>query len=53
MKTPGISERWLVLDAMGVIFRAADDVAELRVSFVREAGGVENVGHIEVFMNVC
>ena len=31
--------RCLVLDAMGVIFAAADDVAELLVPFVRAAGG--------------
>ncbi|MCV6609132.1 MAG: hypothetical protein OIF55_00005, partial [Amphritea sp.] len=29
----------IVLDAMGVIFKAADDVAELLVPFVKESGG--------------
>ena len=29
----------IVLDAMGVIFRAADDVAELLIPFIGEAGG--------------
>ena len=29
----------IVLDAMGVIFRAADDVAELLIPFITEAGG--------------
>ncbi len=37
----------VVLDAMGVVFRAADDVAELLVPFVRNRGGVEDVGAIE------
>ena len=37
----------VVLDAMGVVFRAADDVAELLVPFVRSRGGVEDVGAIE------
>ncbi len=31
----------LVLDAMGVVFRAADDVAELLLPFVAEHGGSE------------
>lgn len=31
--------RCLVLDAMGVIFAAADDVAELLIPFIRSAGG--------------
>jgi HAD superfamily hydrolase (TIGR01509 family) len=30
--------RWLVLDAMGVIYRAGDDVAELLIPFVRARG---------------
>lgn len=37
----------VVLDAMGVVFRAADDVAELLVPFVRNRGGVDDVGAIE------
>lgn len=37
----------VVLDAMGVVFRAADDVAEVLVPFVRKRGGVEDVGAIE------
>jgi putative hydrolase of the HAD superfamily len=37
----------VVLDAMGVVFRAADDVAEQLVPFVRSQGGVEDVGAIE------
>lgn len=40
-----MTARCLVLDAMGVVFRAADDVTELLVPFVREAGGdVQAVG---------
>ena len=30
------SVRWLVLDAMGVIYRARDDVAELLIPYLRE-----------------
>lgn len=41
------SPRCLVLDAMGVIFAAADDVAELLVPFVHAAGGVSDVHLIE------
>ncbi len=37
----------VVLDAMGVVFRAADDVAELLVPFVRSRGGVEDAAAIE------
>jgi FMN phosphatase YigB (HAD superfamily) len=37
----------IVLDAMGVIFRAADDVADLLIPFVREAGGNMNANEIE------
>lgn len=33
----------LVLDAMGVIFQAADDVVELLIPFVTEYGGEEDV----------
>lgn len=42
-----VSIECVVLDAMGVVFRAADDVAELLVPFVRSHGGVEDVGAIE------
>lgn len=31
--------RCVVLDAMGVIYSAADDVAELLIPFVRASGG--------------
>jgi HAD superfamily hydrolase (TIGR01509 family) len=34
-----MSKRVLVLDAMGVIYRSADDVLELLVPFVRKHGG--------------
>ncbi len=37
----------LVLDAMGVIFAAADDVADLLIPFVREAGGSASSKEIE------
>lgn len=37
----------LVLDAMGVVFRAADDVAELLVPFVAEQGGSHDSAAIE------
>jgi putative hydrolase of the HAD superfamily len=37
----------LVLDAMGVIYRADDDVAELLVPFVGERGGTTDVHAIE------
>jgi putative hydrolase of the HAD superfamily len=37
----------LVLDAMGVIYRAADDVAELLVPFIGERGGTTDVRAIE------
>lgn len=30
--------RWLVLDAMGVIYRAGDDVAELLIPYLRDKG---------------
>ena len=30
--------RWLVLDAMGVIYRACDDVAELLIPYLRDNG---------------
>src|SRR3990172_8074431 len=33
------SSRILVLDAMGVIYRTGDDVADLLVPFIREQGG--------------
>lgn len=34
--------RCIVLDGMGVIFRAADDVAALLIPFVHESGGVDD-----------
>ena len=37
----------LVLDAMGVMFRADDDVAELLIPFVRERGGSGDSAAIE------
>lgn len=37
----------LVLDAMGVIFQAADDVAELLVPFVLESNGVQKASVVE------
>lgn len=37
----------VALDAMGVIFRAADDVGDLLVPFIAEAGGETNAGAIE------
>jgi FMN phosphatase YigB (HAD superfamily) len=42
-----VSVECVVLDAMGVVFRAADDVAELLVPFVRSRGGVEDASSIE------
>jgi HAD superfamily hydrolase (TIGR01509 family) len=36
----------LVLDAMGVIYQSADDVAELLVPFVRDNGGISNIDAI-------
>lgn len=41
-----MNKRVLVLDAMGVIYRSADDVAELLVPFVREHGGSRDTEHI-------
>jgi FMN phosphatase YigB (HAD superfamily) len=46
-KTPGPAPRCLVLDAMGVLFAAADDVAELLIPFVRSAGGERDPRAIE------
>lgn len=37
----------LVLDAMGVLFAAADDVAEILIPFVRSAGGEKDAQTIE------
>lgn len=39
--------RCLVLDAMGVIFAAADDVAELLIPFIRSAGGETDAAAID------
>ena len=37
----------LGLDAMGVIYMAGDDVAELFCPFIHENGGIADDGHIE------
>ena len=37
----------LVVDAMGVLYESADDVAELLVPFVNENGGESDPGAIE------
>jgi len=42
-----VSPRCLVLDAMGVLFAAADDVAELLIPFVRTLGGERDARAIE------
>jgi len=39
--------RCLVLDAMGVLFAAADDVAEILIPFIRSAGGESDAHAIE------
>jgi HAD superfamily hydrolase (TIGR01509 family) len=39
--------RCVVLDAMGVLFQAADDVAELLIPFVAQAGGTDDPDAIE------
>ena len=39
--------RCLVLDAMGVLFAAADDVAEILIPFIRSAGGESDARAIE------
>jgi putative hydrolase of the HAD superfamily len=39
--------RCVVLDVMGVIFEAADDVAELLVPFVGASGGSDDAGWVE------
>jgi FMN phosphatase YigB (HAD superfamily) len=44
---PGTAPRCLVLDAMGVLFAAADDVAELLIPFVQSAGGERDSRAIE------
>ena len=33
-------DKWLLLDAMGVVFRVGDDVADLLVPFVRQRSDV-------------
>jgi FMN phosphatase YigB (HAD superfamily) len=43
----GSPPRCLVLDAMGVLFAAADDVAELLIPFIRSAGGERDTRAIE------
>jgi len=42
-----LSPQCLVLDAMGVLFSAADDVAELLIPFIRSAGGESDARKIE------
>jgi len=37
----------LVLDAMGVIYRAGNDVAELLIPFIREKGGTDDADRID------
>jgi FMN phosphatase YigB (HAD superfamily) len=37
----------LALDAMGVLYAAGDDVAELLIPFVRQNGGTRDAGHVE------
>ncbi len=39
--------RCVVLDAMGVLFQTADDVAELLIPFVAQAGGTDDADAIE------
>ena len=41
------SPRCLVLDAMGVVFAAAADVAEILIPFIRSAGGESDARTIE------
>ena len=41
------SPRCLVLDAMGVLFAAADDVAELLIPFIRALGGERDARAVE------
>jgi FMN phosphatase YigB (HAD superfamily) len=41
------SPRVLLLDAMGVIYRVGDDVADLLIPFIRENGGLDDVLQIE------
>ena len=41
----------LVLDAMGVIFAAGDDVVELLCPFIHEQGGIAHDGQIEALYN--
>ena len=41
------SPRCLVLDAMGVVFAAPDDVAEILIPFIRSAGSECDAGTIE------
>lgn len=46
-RMPDVEKPILVLDAMGVIYRVGDDVADLLVPFVREKGGIEDASAIE------
>jgi len=41
------SPKVLVLDAMGVIYRVGDDVADLLIPFIRENGGLDDAQQIE------
>jgi HAD superfamily hydrolase (TIGR01509 family) len=45
MPTP--AAKVLILDAMGVIYRVGDDVADLLVPFIHQNGGVHNIEQIE------
>jgi HAD superfamily hydrolase (TIGR01509 family) len=46
-RVPDWSPRCLALDAMGVLFAAADDVAELLIPFIRSTGGERDARAIE------
>jgi FMN phosphatase YigB (HAD superfamily) len=41
------SHQVLALDAMGVLYAAGDDVAELLIPFVRQNGGTADARHVE------
>jgi FMN phosphatase YigB (HAD superfamily) len=41
------SHQILALDAMGVLYAAGDDVAELLIPFVRQNGGTADAWHVE------
>jgi putative hydrolase of the HAD superfamily len=46
-KSQNIRPKVLVLDAMGVIYEAGDDVADLLIPFIREYGGINDALEIE------